>query len=353
MSTTTPDSDQPAVNSPIVAGSVPDAANIAPGAEFSSAAPSDYIGGSKGGIVSLGDNVTESRHEVKTTLDFIQITNTSTRGEVLIEQLFDSYMDSGSSALSELFELYVIEFITIALFATSPFGTSSGAAQFAPHWDIVNSAYNSSPSEDNIAKAIRQEDSFISRPRESHMYKYVTNGEPKFTTFQGSLRWSVYGALVAVCRDVAGLGDQTRIAVTLTASIKFMRNSFFSGQSRTGLFEHLNVEVNEDGLYLSRRDTFVSTMVDFRLTEPLVLNIKHNTRDQAVLQPHNTRIVSHSIRAYPDEKTQRYVVAFYPENFGLPMNQRITSVKIISRPHTAKLSYVERTQRGSILAMRR
>lgn len=233
----------------------------------------------------------------------------------------------------------MIKEVRFHIAATSPFGTSSGGMMFVPHWDPENVGYNPTGGAINIDKAVRQHDSALLRPRDSHVFIFNTDEQYRYTTYGSSTRLSSYGAVVGIVRDKAAIGDQARFTVTMTTTIQFVRTSYHIptvkpveniGIEVTGSDQGIDVTVTQGAVEAA--DSFVEFLT------PLEIKVSYKRELlKGVNHSYSHRITSNSAFMKPigDNK---FRFEHNPKAYNLEENSKLTKIKVITHPKFAKFT---------------
>lgn len=203
---------------------------------------------------SLLESDTVRMHTVKKNLDFLRITSDNVRGQLLKTISLDPAFDSTSAAMASEYEYWRIKSFEINIEATSPMGTSSGAAQVAYIQDPQNANFDATGTEFNISKAVRQEGSVIVRPRESVQF-YVRNPNTLYTLSGSDPRFSSFGNIVFVVRDKPYTGDSCSLVVSLHAVLEFIRTTKNSNTYVVPSLYKAKFESTKEGIIIDVAET--------------------------------------------------------------------------------------------------
>jgi hypothetical protein len=180
------------------------------------------------GSATLNQTENDGEYDLKVAKDFVILDDSHQVGEVIMSQDLDLTMHPTLITLGTQYEYWSVQDLTLHIQATSPFGTSSGGAQICHFTDPENAVLRTvtqNPSL-NVDKVVRQEGSKLVRPRDSTDLHVQTSGEMyTHETSPAMKRFTSYGNISAVVRDVPAAGDSVTFAVTLSGKIFFHRTS--------------------------------------------------------------------------------------------------------------------------------
>lgn len=182
---------------------------------------SDFITNQKN--VPFGASDITGRLIVRQAFTF-SVTTESKLGEEIFNLPLDTSINTDVQAAAKLWERYSFSGVTLDLQSTSPMGSASGAVQIAHIPDPDNAKL--APVSDatgrtaNLTKLVRQSGSLIFRPRDTKALSMDCN-DTLFTMDSGVKRFSSFGAVLAVVREVPAAGDSVTMTVTLSATVNF------------------------------------------------------------------------------------------------------------------------------------
>jgi len=172
---------------------------------------------------NFGTENAGSVYNVRYALSF-SVDDTATVGQVVSVIPLDNAIEPQTVELANLHERYAINDLHMNIQSVAPFGTSSGAVQIAYIPDPTNLTFGSDTAE-NFSSIIRQSGSFCHRPRDSTDFPIKTEGVA-YCKASGDPRFTSFGGIAIIVRDVPATGDLIRASFTLAATYQYYKTTF-------------------------------------------------------------------------------------------------------------------------------